>query len=891
MDYYLILFLFLSNIKTFYCQEYGCGEYFSSINNPYCFNNILIFDQKKFQANNFAMNKNGDLVVQFSEDNILSSSRLFYGLTKDGSFFFNNQSSYIKEINIEYNETKSNYDFYNYYGIYNSLNLFISLKNDSNKTKEYLFSINPDYSTVELFNFNNNNTYYLWNFYNFFNLDEDDYIFPYEYVLFELKKESTYFIAFIPKVNVYEDMLNITFIKKFRFKSFNIDAYEELNSIKYDKDYLNYKIINIFFMDDYGTFVVIIINEIYFDRGSVESVARRLGYYEHIWAFKFYNHDLKALNYANDLRLIDSDLYDYFYQGGELFFKSIYLKNQYVIFAYYLNFYLEFELLQINYQTELKVVSPIDFKEYYLYNFDIYESLIDFVKIDDKRVVFIYTSATSIHPEEGNLQNNNRGLIILLIDISSDFKYLYIRSYLIFLKNLIPKMQISAFEYNGYLLFSTTAVLQEENSNYYYNYLSLFMKFGYASGNDYDNIDISIYLSDLENNNPTEKFFDLLYENLLIENNIFGYQSDKRIKLVFIPQEIEIFQQDQGTNELIPLNNDSYMYLNDEYILKQNKSLTKSSQYYYIDYQHIIKEPKINIQDNPIEDEPQERRVLHGLSAAPGINNYEFESRTFYGRTNRINFKLCHDYCDTCNELGISDNNQKCLSCLPLYQYDYWYYYNYSIENCVPEGHYFDLETNNLVQCNQTNYKYYINFTDNKKICFKEEYDCPDSYPIFNSSTKECFYCDYFHYKNGECSFDDNNKTAEDIYETIKKKLILDYNNNGEDYLKINTGSNFIYQITSVDNELKYLKGNKKSNNSLIHLKECSDLLKKENGLDPDSDLIILKYENEGEITNGNEKSVQYEIYAPNTTTKLNLSVCSDVIIDIYIPIQLTSIK
>ena len=53
-------------------------------------------------------------------------------------------------------------------------------------------------------------------------------------------------------------------------------------------------------------------------------------------------------------------------------------------------------------------------------------------------------------------------------------------------------MQISAFAYNGYLLFSTTALLEEENSIYYdsNNYLSLFMRFGYANGNDYDNIDI-----------------------------------------------------------------------------------------------------------------------------------------------------------------------------------------------------------------------------------------------------------------------------------------------------------------------------------------------------------------------------------------------------------------
>ena len=68
----------------------------------------------------------------------------------------------------------------------------------------------------------------------------------------------------------------------------------------------------------------------------------------------------------------------------------------------------------------------------------------------------------------------------------------------------------------------------------------------------------------------------------------------------------------------------------------------------------------------------------------------------------------------------------------------------------------------------------------------------------------------------------------------------------------------------------------------MIDLNECADLLKKENGLDPNIDLIILKYENEEEIiTNGNEKSIQYEVYAPNSTTKLDLSVCSDFKIDI----------
>ena len=67
---------------------------------------------------------------------------------------------------------------------------------------------------------------------------------------------------------------------------------------------------------------------------------------------------------------------------------------------------------------------------------------------------------------------------------------------------------------------------------------------------------------------------------------------------------------------------------------------------------------------------------------------------------------------------------------------------------------------------------------------------------------------------------------------------------------------------------------------------ECANLLIKAYGLDPDTDLLIIKYENN--TTNANEKSVQYEVYAPNSTTKLNLSICSSVKIDIYIPIELS---
>ena len=50
--------------------------------------------------------------------------------------------------------------------------------------------------------------------------------------------------------------------------------------------------------------------------------------------------------------------------------------------------------------------------------------------------------------------------------------------------------------------------------------------------------------------------------------------------------------------------------------------------------------------------------------------------------------------------------------------------------------------------------------------------------------------------------------------------------------------------------------------------------------------LLILKLE---KITNiSSERSLQYEIYEPYNKTKLNLSICSNITIDIYTPVILS---
>ena len=540
ITFYITFILFLSNLKIVDCQN-PCSE--ASIKDTECFNNVLFFNNKKYKAGNFATNKNGDIIIEFSEDDGITSSRLFYGLTKDGEYFFSNQPSFTKEIDINIDEIYDDFCLYEGDCIYNSLNLFISLKNNPNKDNQYLFSINSYYSTVELFDINDNNKnnkYFVWNFNDFFKINEEDYNFLYDYVLYEVNKDNTYLIIIIPKIGIYDYMVDISFIKKFRFQSFDKRAYEEINSISYKK-YLNGRIINTFFMDDYNTLVVLSCFEEKSEGNSGNTrpinVNRRVsGTISSSYSsssssqiylkfnFTFYKYNLESIIYADGMIFNSIINDDYYFEICYLFIKSIYLGKKYAIFVYIIdgNYNIFFELIEMNYLIGIKRIETNKFERAELYDFDIYKTLNDFVKIDEKRVAFVYTTSFNTNNEDAppnrrrNLENNIRLLVILLIDIIESSQNLDIREFSLSLDDIYPEMQISTHVYNGYLLFATTAISEEDYFQNSDNYFSLFMIFGYANGTD-GNITIAQYLNDTN-------LLNSLTDNLKIDNNIFGYK-------------------------------------------------------------------------------------------------------------------------------------------------------------------------------------------------------------------------------------------------------------------------------------------------------------------------------------------------------------------------------
>ena len=642
-------------------------------------NNVLVFDSKNYRAGHFAFNSNGDMIIEYSSSN----SRLFYGLKKNGKFFFKDENQNeipIKEITLGNN---NNYR-------YESRNIFISLKNDSN-SKEYLFSSGTQNSMTELFDLNNLNidncklkttSEYLSNT-----------IFSYTFSLLTIDGSKEYLIIFLSQSN------NNVIIQKLSFSNFEIDNSQIIGAKSISTTLVN-RIVNSFMMKD------------------------------KIIVFYLNNNENYVINiYDTDLNPINENIFianGRIYEGYGVFFEGIYLKDDLGAFIYFKDksgTSLEINIGIIGDPFQSKLTKS--FSEY-SFNYDV--KLNDLVKINDERFAFI------------TLPLNKMNIFyILLFDLYNEYKNMKIRVYQLELNEYEINWELASDVYNGFLVLSSTVInYGETNKETDNNRFSIFMIFGYLNGTD-ELINIGEYFSD---NDSINNIVINLTESLIIDNNIFEYIVLKdQIKLVSIPEEIFIYNKD---NKNFQLTNGSI--LNKDYILNENKILGKTYKIYSIDYQFIIQEPDYDtFNKNPLD-------IINCSSSDSDFEDQKkyYRQKIFYGRTNTLKFKLCHSYCATCTSLGKAINDQKCKSCLNEYQYDYP---DITLPNCVPQG-YFKESQDDIKECNSDNSKFYIDTSNNKSICFKNTLLCPEDYPFLIKSTKECkASCSYSELYSKDCVF------------------------------------------------------------------------------------------------------------------------------------------
>ena len=117
------------------------------------------------------------------------------------------------------------------------------------------------------------------------------------------------------------------------------------------------------------------------------------------------------------------------------------------------------------------------------------------------------------------------------------------RKYYYDLNNIQPIKELTSYVYNGFLIFSSTAVSPPNYSSP--NFFSILTFFGYPNGTD-STIDISPYLMDTGFYNNINNIYTELMTKITVENNIFGYVIVPKINLVSIPKEILFYNITNG---------------------------------------------------------------------------------------------------------------------------------------------------------------------------------------------------------------------------------------------------------------------------------------------------------------------------------------------------------
>ena len=485
----LLIIILIFNIKNSLQINHPCKNV-TALNDLNCFNDVIIFSHRKFRAGHACTYKNGDTIFEFSVDDSPVSTRLFYGLKKNGRYYFPGEPVY-KQFNLQDKNDTSNTGSL---GRFESHNLLVHTLDDPEKTKEYLFSISTYDSLIELHDIENDDyqSMYIKKF-------SDKRIFSLTYSLIEIENTDTFVLAAIlsDKYIDNNEWSETNTIKKFQINSFSssnmILKLAEVTNTNND----DVRAISIFRIDPAQLLVLM-----YIKKGSLLKL-------------RFYDDDLTYLNKETDICTLL-----HVKPGHGHFVKALALKGNFAVFAYFTDYHnldtFKFRIVEYdnNYNFTDKITKDLNqykFLEGHQYN--------GLFKLDDERVV--YTT----------VDDPGRYLFFFIFDLYNNYTAMRIRRYK--MKYITPDLyfnkEFSVSYYNGYI--TLTGVLINQNEDYPSSTTSMsamLIIFGFGNGTDFE-IDISPYLMDTGYYDPSNNLFDRLMLNLTIDNNIFVYEKVYKI--------------------------------------------------------------------------------------------------------------------------------------------------------------------------------------------------------------------------------------------------------------------------------------------------------------------------------------------------------------------------
>ena len=209
----------------------------------------------------------------------------------------------------------------------------------------------------------------------------------------------------------------------------------------------------------------------------------------------------------------------------------------------------------------------------------------------------------------------------------------------------------------------------------------------------------------------------------------------------------------------------------------------------------------------------------------------------------------------------------------------------YSQQDYIGRHSYYKIVKNNLLStiCKSEECSLCYENNRNKCITCNQEYSILEGYKECKNNinpktdTRECSNEEIL---NNKCNGKLTNSQIKEVYTLIKNDYL--YKNYTNENILI-FSNNAIFQLSSIE----YQQNLDNPLVSNIDFGECENLLKEQEKLKPEEELIILKTDIKSD--NYEFTYVQYEIYNPYTLVKLDLNACKNISISINTPIIISS--
>jgi len=606
-----IPFRLLNNTCTSQCSEdqIEIGECYldNQIIKTQWLNNIIMLKdiENGLKYLNFMIYSNGDMIFETSPYPC-SSIRVFYGLKKNGRYYFRNEVNKETPLLIlnaeDGKETK-----------YESQNNFVILNNN----KEYIISIGRLESYTEIYDFENK---------IIFSKETSSILgykpFNFRGSLIKLNynnKKHYFFYECIYQVSTYH------FASVFMKIEFSINEFNDIIVSDKKEVLKNYTAGNLqsCFMTEQKIIICFFCN--------IESYER--------YNILVFNQNMEQIYEENiEDNNINTDYYYYciYYQGevGIFLYYKLFNSNYYP-YIFFKKFNIEESIFEDYFSSNNNIIlDKYIFNNGYIYN--------DFKTFSKSKILFF------------SLSEDMHIIYIVVLNMfdSNKIKISYYAINAINLYNYRVHAEIKTSIFNKFIIFSSSQC-PEINTDDSYGFHTSLMIFSYPNGTD-ENINIIKYLYENNQINKNDLIYDL-YPNFIIDNNIFGY-----IFYSIIIQNIN----KKGNIDLVLSNNDKILKNNDELNKNEKIELKLNNKEFEqfelkLEYAFIVTDPEYN----------EYKKYPVNIDTKYGDDNeeiYNKQKELYIGKTIYFNVYLNEELTRNCNigcDFCLLNNINKCVIC------------------------------------------------------------------------------------------------------------------------------------------------------------------------------------------------------------------------------------